>query len=171
MGENLALEGRSAVRTPMQWTSGANVGFSRADPNRLGAPAVTGDYGPERVNVADQRRDPGSLLHFVTRLATRYRECPELGWSGVEVLEQPHRAVFAHRCTRDDRSLVALHNLGPAPVDVPLTLAGCDGSVELVDLLGEGRFRTDDGGRAEIALGKYGYRWLRVVRPADRTPA
>ncbi len=171
MGENLAIEGRSAVRSPMQWSPAANGGFSRAAPDRLPAPVVAGDYGPDRVNVADQRRDPESLLHFVTRLATRYRECPELGWSGVEMLDQPHRSVLAHRCTRDDRSLVGLHNLAGSSVTVPLTLAGCDSSVVLVDLLGEGRFGLTDGGSGEVPLEGYGYRWLRVVRPGDRTIA
>ncbi len=88
----------------MQWSPAANGGFSGAAPERLAAPLVTGNYGPVRVNVADQRRDPQSLLHFVAFLATRYRECPELGWSGVEILDQPHRSVLAHRCTKDDRS-------------------------------------------------------------------
>src|SRR3954468_1808595 len=35
MGENLAAEGRNAVRTPMQWTPDVNGGFSTADPSRL----------------------------------------------------------------------------------------------------------------------------------------
>ena len=80
MGEELSAEGRHAVRTTMQWTDGRNGGFSDAPPSRLVAPTVQGGFGPEHVNVAAQRRDPDSLLRFMTLLVQRYREAPELGW-------------------------------------------------------------------------------------------
>ena len=168
MGENLAAEGRMAVRTPMQWTSGKNGGFSQAPPSRLAAPVVEGGFAPEFVNVADQRRDPESLLQFVSLLARRYRECPELGWAQFDPLDQPHPSVLAHRCAWDDGALVALHNLGSEPCTVPLTLDGCDESHVLVDLLCEGTTQVDASGRAEISLEGYGYRWLRVVAPGSR---
>jgi hypothetical protein len=53
MGENLSVHGRSAVRTPMQWSPAHGAGFSTADPSRFAAPLVEGAYGPEKVNVAD----------------------------------------------------------------------------------------------------------------------
>ena len=168
MGENLEAEGRMAVRTPMQWTSGKNGGFSDAPPSRLAGPVVEGGFSPEFVNVADQRRDPESLLQFVSLLARRYRECPELGWATFDLLEQPHPEVLAHRCTWDDGALVALHNLGAEPRTVPLTLDGCGETHTLVDLLVEGSTRLDSSGRAEISLDGYGYRWLRVVASGSR---
>jgi trehalose synthase len=169
MGENLAAEGRLAVRTPMQWTSGPNGGFSRAQKRKLSGPVTEGGFAPEHVNVADQRRDPESLLSFVQLLIRRYRECPELGWTTrAEILDQPHAAVLAHRSTWDDGSLVALHNLGTERVMVPLNLAGCDETVRLVDLLEDGSCTIDASGATEVELGGYGYRWLRVVREGDR---
>src|SRR5215217_7578603 len=77
MGENLAAEGRYAVRTPMQWAPTPTGGFSDVAPSKLSAPMVEGGFGPLHVNVEGQRRDPESLLHFVTMLVQRYRECPE----------------------------------------------------------------------------------------------
>jgi trehalose synthase len=168
MGENLALDGRSAVRTPMQWTSARNGGFSRAAPSRLTAPVVEGAFSPEHVNVADQRADPDSMLAFMTRLVQRYRECPELGRAEFAVLDQPHRSVLAHRCTWGDGTLVAVHNLGPDACTVPLTLDGCDDEHRLVDLLQVGSTPLDGKGTASVALDGYGYRWLRVVGPASR---
>ena len=58
MGENLALEGRFAVRTPMQWTPDAGGGFSTADPATFPGPLTGGRVGPKQVNVRDQERDP-----------------------------------------------------------------------------------------------------------------
>jgi hypothetical protein len=152
----------------MQWTSGKNGGFSSAAPSRLPGPIPDGGFSPEHVNVQDQRRDPGSLLNFMTLLTKRYRECPELGWGSFEVLDQPYAEVLAHRCTWDDGSLVAVHNLGSEPRTVPLKLDDCDESVVLADQLCDGTTPLDGSGSAEIVLDGYGYRWLRVARPGDR---
>jgi trehalose synthase len=168
MGENLAADGRLAVRTPMQWTAGKNGGFSTARPSRLPGPVVEGGFSPEHVNVEAQRRDPDSLLAFITLLVRRYRECPELGWGDFEVLDQPHPAVLAHRCTWDEASLVALHNLGPEPLTVPVELAGEQDGALLTDLLCDGDTPLDAKGRAELPRGGYGFRWLRLVREGDR---
>ena len=168
MGEDLDAEGRLAVRTPMQWTSGPNGGFSTADPGRLPGPVVDGGFAPRFVNVADQRRDPDSLLSFVKLLVRRYRESPELGWGAFTVLEQPHPEVLAHLCSWDDGTLVAVHNLGAEPRTVPVTLEGCGAGHRLVDLLSDGEQPVDGDGGVELALDGYGHRWLRVVGPDDR---
>jgi trehalose synthase len=168
MGENLDAEGRLAVRTPMQWTSGRNGGFSTAEPRKLPGPVVSGGFSPEFVNVQDQRRDPDSLLNFMKLLISRYRESPELGWGQFRVLKQPHGSVLAHACAWDDGTMVALHNLGAEPCTVPLTLEDCDATHRLVDLLREGSTPVSDGGGVELALEGYGYRWLRVVGPDSR---
>jgi glycosidase len=169
MGESLAAEGRLAVRTPMQWTADPNGGFSTAAPGKLPGPVVDGGFSPQFVNVADQRRDPDSLLSFMRLLIRRYRESPELGWGTFEVLGQPHPQVLAHLSTWDDGALVALHNLGAEPRTVPLVLAGRDGGHRLEDLLTVGPSTPlGDDGSVELTLEGYGCRWLRIVAPDSR---
>ena len=113
---------------------------------------VEGGFGPEHVNVSAQRRDPDSLLSFMTLLVRRYRECPELGWGAFAVLDQPHPQVLAHSVTWDDACLVALHNLSADPVTVPLGLAEPQPGTRLVDLLCDGaRPRGGRLGRDPVA--------------------
>jgi hypothetical protein len=102
-------------------------------------------------------------------LISRYRSCPELGWGDLEVLDQPHASVLAHRTTWEDGSLVALHNLGDEAVTVPLTLDGVpeEGCV-LQDLLQPGTTELGADGGCELQLDGYGYRWLRIHHPEDR---
>src|ERR1041384_8014939 len=51
MGENLDLQERDAIRTPMQWANAKNGGFSPAQ--RIVLPAASGGgFGYEKVNVA-----------------------------------------------------------------------------------------------------------------------
>ena len=168
MGENLDVEGRLAVRTPMQWTSDRNGGFSTARASRLPRPVVHGSYSPEHVNVADQRSDPDSLLNFIVLLIRRYRESPELGWGDLSILEQPHHQVLAHLCERDDRRMVLLHNLSAQRCIVPVQIEGCDADFRLVDLLQDGVTALDEQGRAELALDGFGYRWLRLMSRESR---
>jgi trehalose synthase len=168
MGENLAAGDRLAVRTPMQWTSEVNGGFSNAPAKQLPGQLPEGAYGPKFINVTDQQRDPDSLLNFIRSLATTYRNCPELGWGTFKVLEQPHAAVLAHRTTWDDGSVVALHNAAAEPVTVPLTLDDLEPGTVLLDLLAGGSVEPDEQGKVELDLGAYGYRWLRVTPPGSR---
>lgn len=167
MGENLAAEGRNAVRTPMQWTAGRNGGFSAADPEDLAAPVVEGELGPEHVNVAAQRRDPDSLLSWMQLLVRRYRECPELSWGRCQVLEHDAPAVFAHRSDHEQGTVVALYNFADQQAEVTLAIDGAAG-LPLVDLLDDGTTDVAEDGAVRLGLEPYGCRWLRVLRPGDR---
>ena len=59
MGEHPDVSGRQAVRTPMQWTADETGGFSSAPADQFPSPVVTGTFGPDNVNVADQLNDDG----------------------------------------------------------------------------------------------------------------
>jgi trehalose synthase len=168
MGEELSAEGRLAVRTPMQWTDGHAGGFSEARPSKLPGPVVQGGFGPKHVNVDGQRRDPDSLLRFMTLLIQRYREAPELGWGELEVIDQQERSVLAHRLSHDGDTTIAVHNLGAEPATVRLRLPDLPAGTRLVGQLRDEEARVDEKGRAVLDLDGYGYQWLRVVRPGDR---
>ncbi|MFC5380977.1 alpha-amylase family protein [Aquipuribacter nitratireducens] len=167
MGENLDVEGRQAVRTPMQWSSKVNGGFSRAEPDRLPNPVTTGAYGPEHVNVADQVDDPDSFLAFVSHLARRYRQSPELGWGDIEVLDTGHDHVLAHVMRWEEKVMLALHAFDDVPVTVEVSFADDEHDGYLTDLLDGSHVPIGDDGRVEVPLAGYGYRWLRLRTPAD----
>jgi trehalose synthase len=166
MGEELSAEGRNAVRTPMQWSDDDNGGFSKADPEKLAAPVVRGEFGPSKVNVASQLRDPDSLLSWMKLLIRRYRQCPELAWGRYEVLSHDAEQVLAHRADQDGGTVVAVHNFAGEPVEVTLGLDGMESGDRLVDLLADATTPVEDG-RVTLRLGRYGCRWLRVVKPDE----
>jgi trehalose synthase len=169
MGENPDIPGRLAVRSPMQWTGGDNGGFSRAPKRRLTRPLSEGLYGAERVNAADQRRDHDSFWWFMRNLIYTYREQPETGWSDIEILKQPNRAVLAHVCREESGwAMAALHNFAAEGCLVPIEIADLPKGSILVDLLNDlEEIELDPHGRVEVDLEPYGYRWLRVKRPED----
>jgi trehalose synthase len=170
MGENLDIEGRLSVRSPMQWSVEANAGFSPvADPDALCRP-VTGTKGfdPRAVNAASQRRDEGSLLNWFERLIRRRKECPELGWGRFSRIATPEPATFAHRADWGDRTVVAVHNLSSRAGRTGFALED-DGAVEsLDDLFRHEELRPGADGRIELDLEPHAYRWFRVRRPGQR---
>jgi trehalose synthase len=167
MGEDLEAEGRMSVRTPMQWEPTRNGGFSSAPPRRLIQRVVPDGYGPEHVNVADQKRDPDSLWTFVRDLIQTYRECPELGWGEFAVVDQPERRVLAHRCRWEGSTVVAVHNLSAEPVTTRLQLAaedlGDERPARLGDLFAHEEVEVSARGLVDLTLEAYGHRWLRSV--------
>ncbi len=172
MGENLAIPDRYAVRSPMQWTAGPNGGFSTAKPSKLVRPVTQDGFSPEHVNVEAQRREPDSLLSFMTLLVRRYRECPELGWGDWTVIEQPEHALLAAEHSLDGDSMITLHNLGADPLTARVAVGPWPAGTRLVDLLDgsspDAPDVPDHPGQLEIPLEGYGFRWLRVVPPGDR---
>ncbi|PVG84204.1 trehalose synthase [Nocardioides gansuensis] len=170
MGENLDIPGRNAVRSPMQWSPGPHGGFTTSDRRRLRRPAVTGMWGPEHVNVSDQRNDPDSLLSFIKLLVNRYRQSPEIGWSGVEVLDHSDPRVLVHVLRKDEWAMVALHNFGDEPVEVSVPVPGVPRGTSLVDLLSPGvpdRTTAGASGRLDLTLPPYGYAWWRVLHDGE----
>lgn len=164
MGENLAIAGRLAVRSPMQWSADRNGGFSQAeDPDELLRPVTDGAFGPEHVNAAALRRDPDSLLNWFERLIRRRRESPEIGFGTLTLLDTEAPSVLAHRCDWKGSTIVAVHELGGGTVEVRLPV---DDGEALVDLFTDEEHPLP----ATLALDRYGAHWFRVRRTGERLP-
>ena len=126
-------------------------------------------FGPAAVNVTRQRRDDGSLLNWFERLIRRRRECPEIGFGSLEILDAGAPSVFAHRCDWDGSTIVAVHELGGKGVTVALSLDGPADAEALVDLFSDEEHALDDG-RVELELEPHAYRWMRLRRAGRRLP-
>jgi trehalose synthase len=165
MGENLDIEGRLSVRTPMQWTPGTNGGFSTARRSRLRRPLPDGRYGPLAVNVAEQRRDDRSMLTWMEQLIRRRRQTPELSWGDCEVLDTGHPGVFAHRCAGPDRTVIAVHNLSAEPCEIAIPID--EEHDQVTDLLeGDAQPWKPDDGLLRVTFGPYAFRWF-TTQPAS----
>lgn len=164
MGENLAIEGRLAVRTPMQWTSGHAAGFTTAPAAAACRPFPDGDFGHEAVNVASQRTDPDSLLNWFERLIRLRKSTPEIGWGEYQVIDVGNDAVLVLQYRWDDRTTMTVHNLAPRAAKVSIPLG--DEAATLHDRLGSSSPIAAKDGTASIKLSAHGYHWF-GVEPAS----
>ncbi len=92
-GEEIGMTGAKPdemIRKPMQWTDGAQAGFT------TGTPWQPLDPGFEERNVARQLADPGSLLaHYRALIALRARY-PALRSLVLTAVESAHPGVYAY---------------------------------------------------------------------------
>jgi maltose alpha-D-glucosyltransferase/alpha-amylase len=144
----------------MQWSSEPHGGFTKSDKPVL--PVISGGaYGFEHVNVAQQRRDPNSLMNWMERMIRMRKEAPEIGWGKFTVLQTRTAEILALRYDWRNNSVVVIHNLTAVPREITFSV-GVENSECLVNLL-SGENSTADGATShQLLLEPFGYRWFRV---------
>jgi alpha-glucosidase len=133
--------GRDPERTPMQWSSDVHSGFCRPDVTPWLPLAADAD----RVNVAEQDTDPGSVLSLHRSLIALRRAEPALAVGDYEPVSSDDD-VLVYRRVHDGRTLLVALNLGDEDRTVPIPKGG---SV----LLGTIVTRTGEAVGGTLALG------------------
>jgi maltose alpha-D-glucosyltransferase / alpha-amylase len=160
MGDDLSLPERNGARTPMQWSTEPNGGFTRARKPTL--PVISGGvYGFEKINAAAQRRDTESFLNWTERMIRMRKEVPEFGWGNFEVLDVQQPGILALRYEWRNNAVVAVHNLRDEAVQIELGLDKQRGRT-LTNLLTGDHSEANGRGRHRIVMEPYGYHWYRV---------
>jgi len=163
MGDNIWLNDRDGVRTPMQWSGGPNAGFSEAPVEALFIPVIADEtFGYQRVNVAAQEADPGSLLSRMRTLLRIRKAHPAFGRGTLTLLDAAPHSVLAYRREFEGQTFVVVNNLAPEAVSVTLPLAEFAGRTPVDVLTGEALSVTGEAPYA-LTLPRYGYRWLRLA--------
>ena len=163
MGDDLSLEERNAVRTPMQWSEAPNGGFSTAKPQDLCRPMIDdGEFGYPTLNVTAQRRDPNSLLSWMERALHTLHECPEFAVGRWERLDSGERSVLALRYEAPSGVMLALTNLADQPCRIDLADQLGELPTAPTEVFGDGDYDDPRPDPAKLALNGYGYRWIRL---------
>ena len=175
MGDNIFLRDRDGVRTPMQWTSDRNGGFSRADPASLVLPVLQDPlYGFQVVNVEAQARDPHSLLHWMRRILSVRSRSSVFGRGSMRLLYPGNRKVLAYLREHDGNLILCVFNLSRSAQAVELDLSSYTGRVP-VEMLGDSLFPPIGQLPYMLTLPPYGFYWFMLssegALPAWHTPA
>jgi len=119
MGDNIWLDDRNGLRTPMQWHAGPNGGFSTAPAEKLYAPVnSTPPYDPAAVNVAEQERDGQSLLNKIRHMIAIRKQHPVFGAGSFRWAQVDSAAVAAYWREDAGERILVLNNLAGAAIQV-----------------------------------------------------
>jgi maltose alpha-D-glucosyltransferase/alpha-amylase len=164
MGENLSLPGAAAVRTPMQWSSGRDGGFSEAEYEELAAPVVLDSvYGYQSINVESQLRQPTSLLRTVRQLIELRRHSSALTSGSFQQLDSDNPAIWCYVRTSGTEEIVCVVNFSGYPQASGLDLARFAGKYP-VEVTGGARFPEVRADRPyQVTLPGNRFYWLRMV--------
>ncbi|HEY7174176.1 MAG TPA: alpha-amylase family protein [Micromonosporaceae bacterium] len=162
MGDDLSLDGRDAIRTPMQWSGNPGAGFSAA-PETIRPIIDKGRYGNRAVNVTAQRHDPTSLLAWFERMIRTLRESPEVGTGRCTAIDRPFApGVLVHRADDHSGTMLFLHNLADSPAAVDLS--GLAAESDYPNQVFGDQAYDEPLDLGALKLGGYGYRWIRLRR-------
>jgi maltose alpha-D-glucosyltransferase/alpha-amylase len=167
MGDNIYLGDRNGVRTPMQWTSDRNAGFSKAVPARLYAPVIMDPiWGYEAINVEGQLADQSSLLHWTRNMIALRKLFKVFGRGTQEFLAPENRKVLAYiRQYKDEggvtETVLCVANLSRFAQPASLDLSRFAGMIP-VEMLGYVAFPAIDTTPYALTLAPYSFLWLEL---------
>ena len=175
MGDNIYLGDRNGVRTPMQWNSDRNAGFSRAVPAALYSPVIMDPiWGYEAINVEAQESDTSSLLHWTRNMIALRKLFQVFGRGTQEFLRPENRKVLAYLREYETERVVCIANLSRFAQPVTLDLSRFKGMVP-VEMLGYVPFPKITEEPYPLTLGPYAFIWLELqpaaVAEAEAQPS
>ena len=160
LGDNIYLGDRNGVRTPMQWSSDKNAGFSRANPQSLYLPIILDPaYHYEACNVEAQLDNPHSLLWWMRRLLTLRKRWRALGEGRCEFLQPDNHKILSYILRHEQETILVVANLSRFAQPVELDLSAFKQMVP-VELFGRMKFPAITDAPYFLTLGPHNFYWF-----------
>ncbi len=164
MGDNIYLGDRNGVRTPMQWNSSLNAGFSSSDPERLYAPVISNAvYGFQAVNVDAQTRSEHSLLLWMKSLIKVRNAFRVFSRGTIQFLNPSNHRVLAYVRQFEGETVLVVNNLSNSAQAVELDVQRYKGYVP-IEMFGRNLFPRFGNLPYLLTLGPYQFYWFQLRR-------
>ena len=111
-------KGRDGERTPMQWSTAPNAGFTKGQP-WLPVPPTYRTH-----NVAAERADPNSILNFYRHVLALRRNNPAVREGKYVALNESDPNVLSYLRQYKDQAVLVVLNMSAAPQKVSFDLSG-----------------------------------------------
>lgn len=121
---NLKFSSRDNGRTPMQWDTTLNAGFSS------GTPWLPVNENYKTVNVAVEKEDPSSVLNHFKAMVSLRKESPALVYGAYTLLLPEHEKIYAYTREWEGQKMLVILNFSNDIVTLPVPV-----EEELEDLL------------------------------------
>ena len=156
MGDNLLYDERTCVRTPMQWNSSKNGGFSDASPDKIPIlPIDHGIYSYRITNVEQQQKDNDSILNKMKEFTRIRNNNHIIGEVTPKILKTDNDSVLGLKYSRKGEELLIFINLS----DKPFILKGLLDITKYKEILNDSSYGIQQD-ESILSIGKYGFRWF-----------
>jgi maltose alpha-D-glucosyltransferase / alpha-amylase len=170
LGDNIYLGDRNGVRTPMQWSSDKNAGFSDANPQSLYLPIILDPvYHYEACNVEAQLANPNSLLWSMRRLLALRKRWRALGEGKCKFLQPDNHKILSYVLRFQNETILVVANLSRFAQAVELDLAEFKSCVP-VELFGHTEFPAITGQPYFLSLGPHDFYWFSLEQKSVPVP-
>lgn len=124
--KSIYAKGRDNARTPMQWDSSKNAGFT------VGEPWIKVNPNYKEINVENAVQDENSVFYYYKRLINLRKEHEVMVYGDLELLFKEDENIFAYTRSYNDENLLIVLNFFGKEVEVDLTEAVKHKEVELL---------------------------------------
>ena len=164
MGDNYYLGDRDGVRTPMQWSSDRNAGFSHANPHKLYLPVIIDPaYKYESINVETEQMNSSSLLWWMKRIISMRKKYKAFGRGDINFLSPSNAKIIAYTRTFEDEDILVLGNLSRFPQAAELDLEAYEGYIP-VEVFSHNKFPRITEHPYLFTMAPHGYYWFQLQK-------
>ncbi|HSP86729.1 MAG TPA: maltose alpha-D-glucosyltransferase, partial [Ignavibacteriaceae bacterium] len=162
MGDNYYLGDRHGVRTPMQWSTDRNAGFSSSNPQKLYLPVIVDpEYHYETLNVEVQNRNSSSLLWWMKKTISFRNNHKAFGRGKIEFLSPSNSKVLAFIRRFEDEKILVVANLSRFPQVAELDLSQFKGNIP-IEIFSRNEFPPIGDLYYMLTLNAYDYFWFLI---------
>jgi maltose alpha-D-glucosyltransferase/alpha-amylase len=166
MGDNFYLGDRNGCRTPMQWSSDRNAGFSKANPQQLYLPiTIDPEYHYEAINVENQQKNLSSLLWWTRRVIGMRKNYRAFSRGSIEFLHPDNSKVLAFLRRHEEETILVIANLSRFSQPVELDLARFHGCAPM-EVFSRNTFPAIRRSPYPLTIGPHGHFWF-VLKSAN----
>lgn len=112
--KKLNFNSRENARTPMQWDSTKNGGFTEGKPWKK----VNDNH--QTINVVAQNKDPKSILNHFRKMVKLRKDNPVLVYGQYQILQESHSEIYAYTRTLDEQQVLVLLNFSKKQASITL---------------------------------------------------
>ena len=167
MGDNYYLGDRNGVRTPMQWSSDRNAGFSNANPQKLYLPVIIdSEYLYQSINVEIQEQNLSSMLWWMKRLIAMRKQFKSLSRGKLKFLRSDNSKILTFIRQYEEEIFLVVINLSRFAQVIKLYLSEYERYVPQ-EIFSQNIFPVIEDSPYIITLGGYGHYWFQLEKQKD----
>ena len=168
MGDNFYLGDRNGCRTPMQWSSDRNAGFSKANPQQLYLPVtIDPEYHYEAINVENQQKNLSSLLWWMRRVIAMRKNFRAFSRGSLEFLFPDNPKILAFLRRHEDETILVVANLSRFSQPVEIDLSSFAGQVPM-EVFSRNLFPPIKKAPYVLTVGPHGHYWFSFQSQAEK---